>query len=465
MPTIFTRVKQSIFLIVIIGLSFTGLGLGCKQQSVAVQQASKPITLTWWRVFDDEATVQPIIDSYRTLHPNITIVYRKLRYEDYERELLNALAEDRGPDIVSLQSSWLKSYAGKLLPMPRQVTLPYQELQGSLKKEIVTILKTTSLPTSRDIKNNFVDAVVSDIFLPGATPQQEEVYGLPLGIDTLALYSNRDLLNLSGIPQPPRTWTDFQGAVKKLTKFDKDGTIVQAGATIGTSKNVERAQDVLALLMMQNGATMLESGQAVFDRTPQGFERPLPPGEEALTFYTDFANSGKEVYTWNATMPRSFEAFVNGKVGFFLGYSYHLPSIKARAPKLNFEISPVPQIEGNVPVNFANYFVESVSRKSQNPQFAWDFINFATSMRNIGPYLDSAKKPTALRALVAPQSEDPDIGVFVSQTLTSRTWYHGMNALAAEQAILDMIDAALAGTTELRDVIRFGAQKVTQTLQ
>ncbi len=456
----------AVALIVLAG--FSSMGLGCKAPSAAVQEASKPVTLTWWRVFDDEITVRPIIESYQALHPNVTIVYRKLRYEEYERELLNALAEDRGPDIISLHTSSLRGYQNKVLPMPRQVTLPYQEVQGNIKKEVITTLRTTALPSVRDVRNNFVDAVVNDVILPSDTETKtEQVYGLPLGVDTLALFSNRDLLNLAGVPRSPQTWTELQSDVKKLTQVDKNGAIIQSGAALGTARNVERASDILALLMMQNGTVMIDgTPSATFDRMPTTLQnRPLPPGQEALIFYSDFANPGKEVYTWNAQMPGSLEAFVSGKTAFFLGYSYHLPLIKARAPKLNVEVSPAPQIEGNPSVNYANFFVETVSRKSKNPAFAWDFINFATSARQVGSYLENAKKPTALRALVAPQSEDLDIGIFVSEVLTARSWYRGMNAPAAEEALLGMIDAMHELPADAGAILRFGAQKVTQTLR
>lgn len=446
-------------------------GFGCKGQSAAVQQASKPVTLNWWRVFDGQETVQPIMDAYKALHPNVSIVYRKLRYEEYQQTLLDALAEDRGPDIVSFHNTELRRYQSKLLPMPRQITLPYLETRGTLKKEVVTVLKTTTLPSVRDIKNNFADVVASDVIMPqdSSNPTStESIYGLPMSVDTLGLYVNRDLLNLAGIPQAPRTWSEFREDVKKLTRLGKGNVILQSGAAIGTSRNVERAADILGLLMMQNGARMVDASgaRATFDMIPSDLTaRSLSPGEEALIFYTDFANQGKDSYTWNADMPGSLDAFVNNKTAFFLGYSYHLPLIKARASKMNLEIVPVPQIEGNVPVNFANYFVESVSKKSKNPDFAWDFIAFATSLKQSTAFLDAARRPPALRTLIGPRSEDPDIGIFASAILTAKSWYHGIDPHAAEAALLSMIDEALKGDAEVTDIMRVGATKVTQTLR
>lgn len=452
-------------------LAFTASGFGCKGQSTAVQEASKPITLTWWRVFDGQETMQPILEAYKALHPNVTVVYRKLRYEEYERELINALAEDRGPDIVSLHNTEVRRFQSKILPMPRSVTLPYQMEQGTLKKEIITILKTTNLPSVRDVKNNFADVVVKDVAFPedpNNPTSAQAVYGLPLGIDTLALFVNRDLLNLAGIPQSPRTWNDFGEATKKMTRLGDGNTILQSGAAIGTSRNVERSADILALIMMQDGAEMVDTSgsRAIFDQIPASLaSRNVSPGEEALTFYTDFASPAKLTYAWNSTMPNSIDAFTTGKAAMFLGYSYHLPLIKARAPRMNLEMAPAPQIENNPPVNFANYFVESVSKKSKNPDFAWDLINFATSAKQVTPFLDAVRRPPALRSLIAPRSEDPDTGIFTAQILTAKSWYQGRDPQAAEAALMMMIDETLAGETELRDILRIGAANVTQTLR
>lgn len=455
-------------LLILFALALTGIRC-TKGVSPEAREANKPVTIKWWRVFDDESAVRPIIEAYKTLHPNVTIQYRKLRFDDYEQELLNALAEDRGPDIISLHNTWLRGYQAKLAPLPPVLTIPFQEIKGKLKKEVVVNLKTSSTLSKRALKNNFVDVVAKDVLITTADQQgqaSEHIFGLPLALDTLVLYANRDLMNLGGVPQAPTTWGEMQNVVKKLTTLDQQGNLLQSGAALGTSRNVERAADILGLLMMQNGTEMIdESGRANFHRIPRYAEdRPVPPGQEALIFYTDFANPQKQTYSWSNDFPSSFEAFLSGKTAFFFGYSYHLPLIRVRAPRLNLTIAAVPQIEGNPEINFANYWIETVSRKSVNQHWAWDFLQFASSAQQVGTYLDATKKPTALRGLIASQIENEDIGVFASGVLTATSWYYGKDAPAAEEALLDAIDATLAGV-EIRDTLNVAAQRVNQTLR
>ena len=131
---------------------------------------------------------------------------------------------------------------------------------------------------------------------------------------------------------------------------------------------------------------------------------------------------------------------------------------------MNLAVSIVPQIEGNPEVNFANYWIETVSRKSVNQNWAWDFIQFAASAQNVGSYLEATGKPTALRALLTGQSEKEAVGIFASQILTAKSWYKGLDAQAAETALLEAIDRTLAGA-EPREVLNVAAQRVNQTLR
>lgn len=439
-----------------------GSGFGCKTADKATQAASKPITLTYWRVFDGPDAFEDIITKYKAIHPNITIVYKKLRLDEYENELLNALAEDRGPDIFSIHNTWMEKYQSKLVPMPDTISMVYLSTQGTIKKEVVSELKTTKSISLKELKDNFVDVVSRDVILSDG-----KIYGLPLSVDTLAMYYNKDLFNLAGISKVPGYWNaEFIQDIKKLTKQDADKQIVQSGVALGSSKNINRFSDILAALMMQSGATMMSDKNQVMFNASTGSNNYVP-GVDALRFYTDFADQAKESYTWNESQPNSLEMFMNGTLAIMFSYSYDLETIKAQAPKLNFSIAKLPQIEGNPPtnINLANYWVEVVSKKSKNPNEAWDFIQFMTKEEQAKTYLEKTKKPTALRSLVATQKEDNEIGVFADQVLTAKSWYHGKNVKAAEDAIGEMIDMVFKNTNEkIIDVLNTGASKVQQTV-
>jgi multiple sugar transport system substrate-binding protein len=287
-------------------------------------------------------------------------------------------------------------------------------------------------------------------------------------MDTLAMYYNKDLFNNAGITAPPIYWNrEFQQDIKKLTKQDNKGQIIQSGVALGGGDNIERSSDILSVLMIQNGTDMMDdNGQVRFHLRPTAFkDRDYSPGLDALRFYTDFSNPAKEVYSWNKTLDNSLDMFIQGKLAIMFGYSYMLQQIRAGAPKLNFSVARLPQIEGNSQnINFANYWVEVVAKKSKYISEAWDFIQFAAKAEQASLYLEKTKKPTALRSLVDAQIESQDIGIFAEQVLTAKSWYKGDDAGAAETIMREMIDEAIADQNKLESIINIGASKVQQTI-
>ncbi len=440
-------------------------GQGCGGPSKAQQEAVTPAKLVIWNVFDGEDALRPAMAKYQALHPNVSFDYRQLRVDEYKNELVRAFAEGRGPDLFFVHNTWIGEELPLMAPMPKTLSIPYVEVTGTIKKEKVYSIKTEPTISLRQLKNDFLDVVTGDVVRPyQATPKdtpEQRIWGLPLAVDSLALYYNKDLLNTAGISAPPATWEDFQADVPKLTSVGPNDQIVQSGAAMGTSRNVERAFDLLSVIMMQNGTQMVDdNGRAAF--AGANADREVP-GLQALTFYTDFANPTKATYAWNRQQPASFDAFASGKTAFFFGYSYHAPLLRARNPKLKFAIAPLPQIGGGRPVNYANYWVASVAKSSKNQTWGWDFIQFAAKADNVKDYLKATAKPPARRALIAGLSEDEDLAPFAGQLLTATSWYKGTNVAVAEQALLDLIDVANAGG-EIEQEISRTQNKVNQSL-
>jgi multiple sugar transport system substrate-binding protein len=454
--------KKNLFILSMLMIFFLTLFSACGKKNT--EENIEPITLNYWRVFDGQDDFAEIIERYNQRHPYITIKYRKLRYDEYEEVLLHVLAEDRGPDIFSIHNTWVKKYESKIEPMPEETVMIFPVSKGTIKEEIILEKKVNKSLSLRDLKQRFVNVVYSDVVI------NNKIYALPLSVDTLAMYYNQDLFDQAGIVEVPKYWNrDFQQTVKNLTEQDLKGNIIQSGVALGTSDNIERDSDILSVLMMQNGANMMdEDGQVLFHTIPSWVDdKNYNPGLMALKFYTDFANPIKEVYSWNNDMDDSINMFISGKLAMIFAYSYHLPIIESLSPKLDFFVSPLPQIEGSdVPINFANYWVEVVSNKSEHKNEAWDFVQFMASSEQASLYLDKVKKPAALRSLISDQREDLEIGVFADQVLTSKSWYKGKEPLLMERFFGEMIDAVLEDTEEeIINIMNLYANRIQQTIK
>ncbi len=462
---------MSLFLLVVM---FTTIGLSCSKQGET--GALTPVKLVFWTVHDTREAYNEIINDYRALHPNVSIEFKQLKPEEYKDELIKSFALDQGPDIFSLHNTWVNEYLNLLEPMPASVNLPFKIVTGTVKQEERIVIQQQKMYTPKQIETMFGDTVSRDVvwrYNDGTENDPKwnyRVFGLPLSLDTLALYYNKDILNNAKIPLPAQYWTELESQIEKIRRVDNNNNILLAGIPLGTSTNIERSFDILSLLMMQLKAEMVdEAGNVNFHRIPRELagqpEITKAPAINALEFYASFADPILKSYTWNNKMDNSLKAFIDGKSAYFLGYAYHRPIIVSQAPKLNFDIAPMLQVQGYEELNYANYWVHSVSNKSKNKNYAWDFIRFMTEQKQAEKYLEKTQKPTALRSLYDKQLENDAVAVFVEQTLTAKSWYRGKNQPATEKIFQEMIDSLQTGEFTSRQVIDLAVQKVQQTMK
>lgn len=436
-------------------------GFGCKGLSKEQQQATAPITLEYWTVFDDVDVLQKQIDVYRISHPYITVNLRQLRPEELYPRLVEALAEDRGPDIISVQNRRLGEFLSKLAPMPpsvNDVTITIEKTTLGTKTVVNSQVKPMINLAQLDAQ--YVKAVRDDVVRGG------QIFGLPLSMDMMAVFYNKDLLDRSGVAEPPKNWDEFQAAAKKVTKYDKKtGKIIQSGAALGLGENISGSDDLLYLLFRQSNVGFVSrEGQAIFNAVGA-------PAGQIMDFYTDFANSTRDTYSWSPEQGDALESFINGKTGFFFGYSYHFPVIKSRAPQLDFRILPLFQLSLDNSVNVASYWMQSVVAKSKHQNEAWGLVDYLAHSKAVKDYLDQTGRPTALRAYIAEQKNKPELEPFVDQILTAENWYRGRDYAAALKAVQDMIREWLQPAPDpdkadrwRQEILDRGAEKINQTL-
>lgn len=396
---------------------------------------SEDVRLQVWGVFDDRTVFSTALTDFERANPGVTVEYTVVPFADFEQRLLNALAAGTGPDVFMIHHTWLPKHIDKIRPLP-------DEFPG-LSEPLMTV---------RQFRDTFAEVAYADLV------NDNKIYGMPLYVDTLALYYNRDMLGSAGIAQPPRTWTEFMDAVKALTQYDASRNITRSGAAMGTARNVNRSTDILMMLMLQSGVRMTEddNSQASFSRSVDG----QPVGERSLQFYTDFANPQNTVYSWNDTQDYNIDAFAAGRTAMIFNYSHQIPVIRSNAPRLNFGVAPMPQASTVDARTYANYWPLTVALRSQHPYEAWKFVHYMAAGAGTVPYLNESGRPAARRDLIAQQKLEPEIGVFAEQALTARSWFQVDN-LAIETIFANMIDAVNLGRQSVKDALQEAEAKVS----
>lgn len=397
------------------------------------------ITLEFWGVFDDRSAFDKVITDFKIQNPGIKVLYRQFSYEEYERSLIDALAAGTGPDIVMIHNTWLPKHGDKLLALPAKIP--------GLKQPLLTI---------QDYKANFVDVAFNDFVF------NNQIYALPLYVDTLAIFYNKDILNSAGISRPPQDWEEFNSDVEAITRLDGSGQIIQSGAAIGTARNINRSTDLLSALMIQTGVRMTDADNigASFAGSVNGVQ----VGQSALKYYTDFANPSVRTYTWNDVQHYSVDAFTEGKTAMMFNYSHKAGDLKNKASRLNFGVAPMPQVSSTDVKNYANYLGIGITASSKNPNEAWKFVAYLASKEGAQSYLSVTLRPSARRDLIELQRNDLDLGVFAIQALSARSWYQIDNT-AIETIFADMIDDVNFGRMSVKDSLENAESRVNVLMQ
>lgn len=416
--------KKFFLSLIAIALLSAGCGGGATPQN-------QPVILNFWKTFEDSQNMQALISAYTEKNPNVQIVYTKKNIENYSQDLLNALAAGTGPDIFSIHNSWLPEYADKLAPADEKSFI------------------------FKDYKDAFVDVAVSDFTKEG------KIYAVPLAVDSMALFYNKDLLGTAGIAVPPKTWAELAAQVQKLKKNDGKGYFTRSGAALGLNKNINRAADILYLFMLQAGARSFSQDglNPAFSDSIQKNGNTINPGQIALSFFTSFANPATPNYNWNLRSDYSIDAFANGRAAFLFSYAYTRDTLLQKNPNLNFDVAPVPQPNLEDPaVNFANYWGEAVSKQSKHQQAAWDFLKFISSKEALDKYYAQHKQPSSRKDLIELQTQDPQIGVFAHANLTAKPFYRPSQT-KMDDIFGRMIDSVILNGVSVEEALSLAVQQ------
>lgn len=370
---------------ILIGLGVVILGLIVIMFLVNLLSGGKKqeVRLTYWGLWEDQRIVQPIVSSFEKENPNIKIDYSMQDPKDYRERLLTRIGNGSGPDIFRFHNTWYPMLSGVLLPIPANIM------------------------DRSTFEKSFYPVQATDLVKNGA------IYGIPLEIDTLGLYINKDLFSAAGL-SAPSTWQDLRSSARLLTVKDENGKIQTAGVAAGTFGNINHAPDIMSLLFAQNGVN-LSNIKATDQRVV-----------DALKFYASFAQGDDSV--WDSTLDPSLSAFSKGSVAMAFGYSWDYFNIKAANPNLPFEIVPVPQLSTDQEFNIASYWAEGVSSKSKNQKEALLFLKYMTSKNSQEIlYTEESKTRVFGEAYsykdLASKLKDTELNVFLNQANTAVSSY------------------------------------------
>lgn len=351
------------------------------------ESAPEVATLEMWGVEDDAEDWRDVLGMFKKEYPHIAVSYKRFPADTYEETLVNRLAEGKGPDLFLMPDTWLVKHRDKIFPLP----------------------KASNPLSAADLKRTFVDDPATRLITP-----EGDLLGLPMYVDSLALFYNTDTFEAAGIAQPPATWDAAAEMSRRLARVSPEGTIERAGLALGIAKNTDHAFEIISALILQRGNAIVRENKSI-----ELNERAA----EAFTLFASFADAREKNFTWTSRMPASLDAFAAGQTAMAIGFASDMPRIRAKNPHLNFSVAPLPQFGADgIKRTLGRYLFPAVSRLSKNGSAAWQFIFYITGKEPSAAYYKATGRPAARRDVITAGAKDGQDDVFFRQSLIARSW-------------------------------------------
>lgn len=302
------------------------------------------------------------------------VKYSHIPAADFDDTLVNALADGRGPDLVLMSHEHLVEMRRRIVPYDYE-TVPL-----------------------RDIRDSYVEG--AQVFA-----LSDGLYALPIGVDPIVMYWNRDILATNGFLSPPRTWEELLNVqFEPLIDRDFSRNINRAVVAMGEFTNVRNALGIMSMLLIQGGTVGVEdSDRGYVIRLQESLAGTSNPLRAAVDFYTRFSQPANALYSWNRSLSQDRSAFASEDLAFYFGYASEARAIEQLNPNLNFDIAEVPQGgTASVRRTYAQFYGLSILRSTDNANGAYAVMAQLNDPERAATIaIDSGLAPASRQAIAA----------------------------------------------------------------
>ncbi len=334
--------------------------------------------------------------------------YTEVEAKNISKRLIKAIADGNSPDLIIAPSEIAFENEHRIIPV-----------------SVATISEV-------NYKNIYADIASILINTPNG------YIGLPISVDPLVLYYNRDILSTNGFSKPPETWGDLYKYEEKITRKDANNNISLSTIAFGTYDNIPNITDTIISMIFQQEQIPVSKtlkpnsiGEVyvnyIVNMNEPNTDTGISPFNSALEFMMNFSDPEKESYNWNPKFKDAFSQFVSGDVAFYIGFASELGYIKSMNQKLNFDYTYLPQVSGSkVSATYGRLNSIFLLKTSPNKNLAYLVMQY---FANQGPYNQALVVNTGgvsvLKADIntAMSSGDQGAEIFGKSALISKNFY------------------------------------------
>jgi multiple sugar transport system substrate-binding protein len=331
------------------GLAATALAAtaltGCSSSSGSTASSGGKITLTFSSYAWQPATVaanKTIVADWNASHPNIQVQYITVDADSVHDKLVTQFSSHTAPDIIHDEADDIAGFAQ----------------QGYLDK------LEDLLPA--DLKSGIPQGVWSSTTINGS------IYGIPSLLQSYVVFANTTLLQQAGVTLPttsnPWTWQQFEAAAKQTTKGGVYGVGWGLKAPVST---------VISMALNYGGQFFYTSG----GKTTVQFnaaEQQVPETIHTMIYQDKSIAPSTVTESGSDVLP----GFLGGKYAMIVGGNYLTQQILQDQPA-GFKWTMLPLLKGDTQDQMADPQTYSISRQSQHPQQAMQFLDYFLSAEHL----------------------------------------------------------------------------------
>lgn len=305
-----------------------GGGSGSGNQGGTPAPAGAEAVTIWyyWETEGHQVALDKVIQDYNASQDKYAVTAKYVPFADFKKQLSIGASADELPDIAILDSPDHASYAAMGI---------FEDITGQF-----------------DV-SSYYEGTVNSCTIDG------KLYGVPFGVNCLALYYNEEMLKAANVAVPT-TWDELKTAAKALTTDSVTG---------------------LALCSVQNEEGTFNFVPWLWSTGATSYDINNDNGIRALAYIQALVNEGvmsKECINW--TQGDVMNQFISGNVAMMENGPWQIPTMQAEAPNLNWGVPLIPKdTQYSSVLGGENYAVIS----GGNVAGALDFLTYATSEEQV----------------------------------------------------------------------------------
>ena len=379
------------------------------------------------------------VTSFESAHPGVRVVQSQKSW-NMIRELLYAdFSCGTGPDIVNVHANYAAEFGGAGYYYP-----------------------INTFPDFEQVKSWYVPGMME------STRYGDNYYGLPSSAIAFVLVCNKELFDREGIA-PPRTWSEFRAAARRLTKdTDGDGVTDQYGLVLLGGDRGGFAYRLIPFFYKAGARAMTDDLKTVTFNSPAGVA--------ALRLIADMYQQDHSVTPGFLayTLTEINDLFCSNRVAMSIEGPWFRGMVDDKSPGKKFYTVPVPVPDEMIAsydtaATLQDMVMYAINAHTAHPREAWELLKYLRNQEADMAWIrqDLGATATTRAALSSPEAAAlDDLPLYVHEAAHARAWpSHPKMIAIASDIFTPYAEKAIVGELSPREAMDQATREAQELIE